>query len=93
MSSSIIAAAIRRAEPRIIGRLTEAGATGADAPHPLDGLRGMEVRQLGRLKKARAVREAGAGFYYFDEPAYAAYSTRRRATVAILIVGVFGVTA
>ena len=77
--SSLLIIAARRAERRIIDRLTQAQATGPDRPQPLERLGGLEARQLRRLNRSGAVREASPGQFYLDEPTYAAYRLRRQA--------------
>ena len=88
MSTAAIAAAVRRAERKLIEHLRGAGALDPARTSPLPQLRRIEETRLRRLMGSGAIRETEPGRYYLDEAAYTAYRGRRKVFVATLLVTV-----
>ncbi len=94
MGTSVVGAAIARAERRLVRRLREAGALSAGSAVPLGYLRPLERRRLRRLLASGAVQQAGDA-YWLDETRYAARRGSRlpRLVTALLVVAVVAALA
>lgn len=90
MATSVIAAAVARAEREIVEHFRHAGATSAGAAAAPPDLRPVGRRRLQRLVDAQVLRPAAGGFY-LDEAIYASYRSDRRAAVIGVAVALVGV--
>lgn len=82
---STAGAASRRVERKLVERLREAGAVSPSSAIPIPDQSWIGKRIVRRLIGAGAIHEAGGG-YYLDEPAYAAYRSRRTRRVALIVI-------
>ncbi|HKH50181.1 MAG TPA: hypothetical protein VKM72_36475 [Thermoanaerobaculia bacterium] len=73
-----VAAMVRRTENKIVSELRSAGATAPDRATILEPWSPLARRRLERLKKAGALREAGAGRIYLDEPRWERHRRMKR---------------
>jgi hypothetical protein len=73
-----VAAAIRRTDNRIVSELRTAGATTQDRATVLEPWSPLARRRLKHLKGAGALRDAGAGRIYLDEPRWESHRRMKR---------------
>lgn len=73
-----VAAMIRRADNKIVSELRSAGATSPERATVLELWSPLAQRRLERLKKAGALREAGAGRLYLDEQRWESHCRMKR---------------
>lgn len=85
------AAAIKRAERRLVEHLRDAGAVNPSSASPIPDQNWIGRSVVRRMVKAGALREAGSGVY-LDEAAYDAFRARRRRNT-IIAVGTAAVIA
>jgi hypothetical protein len=74
----LVAAMIRRADNKIVNELRSAGATTADRATLIEHQSPLARRRLERLKRAGALREAGAGRVYLDEQRWESHRRMKR---------------
>jgi len=84
MGTAVAAAAVRRAERRIVDHLRAEGATSPERAVVLHDLPFVAERRLQRLLSAQVVREAPGG-YWLDESMYAGYRSDRRALALVML--------
>ena len=92
-AGAVIAAQRMQAERRMIEALRSAEAFSPDKAIPLAPDRNLAKLALRGLLRQNAVRQAQPGFYYLDEPVYAAIrKSRQRMLIGVgVITVVFGV--
>src|SRR5262245_49852006 len=81
----LLAALIRRAERRTIGRLQDAGADRAERAILLHSGGRIERFVHGRLERAGALQPAGNDRYYLHAAAYERFRGRRRTRALIVL--------
>ena len=74
----IVAAMVRRTDNKIVSELRSAGATTPDRAIVIEPWSRLARRRLERLTKAGALREAGAGRVYLDEPRWEGHRRMKR---------------
>ena len=88
-AGAVIAANRMRAERRMIETLREAEAFSPDKAIPLAPDRNLARLALRGLLRQNAIRQAQAGFYYLDEPVYAAVrKNRQRMLIGVVVVAI-----
>ncbi|WP_298162576.1 M20/M25/M40 family metallo-hydrolase [Brevundimonas sp.] len=92
-AGAVIAAQRMRAERQMIEALKAAEAFSPEKAIPLAPDRNLARLALRGLLRQNAIRQARAGFYYLDEPVYAAVrKSRRRLLIGVAVIAVvFGV--
>ena len=81
----VVVLSLRRAERRLVGRLSAAGASGRDDAVRLSELGWRERLALKRLVWSRAVGLAGSETYFIDPAGYEAFRKRRRVRAAMVL--------
>jgi len=89
----LLAAYLRRAERRMIGRLQEAGADRAERAILLDTGGPIERFVHGRLERAGALHSAGNDRYYLYPAGYERFRGRRRVRALIALAVLASVVA
>ena len=92
-AGAVIAAQRMQAERRMIEALQAAEAFSPEKAIPLSPDKNLAKLALRGLLRQNAIRQAQAGFYYLDEPVYAAIrKNRQRMLIGVVVVAVvFGV--
>lgn len=88
-TGAVVAAMRKRAERHMIEALRTAQAFGPDRAIPIVPDRNMGRLALRGLLRQNAVRQTSPGFYWLDEPVYAAVrETRKRLAIGVAIIAV-----
>lgn len=88
-AGAVIAAQRMRAERRMIEALRAAEAFSPDKAIPLAPDKNLARLALRGLLRQNAIRQAQAGFYYLDEPVYAAVrKSRQRLAIGVAVIAV-----
>lgn len=88
-TGAVVAARRFQAERRIIEALRAAEAFSPDKAIPISPDRNLGQLALRGLLRQNAVRQGQAGFYYLDEPVYAAVKkTRQRTMIGVAVIAV-----